>query len=138
MIDLEKVRTEAAQVLDSRLKSETRARVRKHPPRGRGKWLSAGLLPGQKYTLEIWGDAAFPPKQLLEPLVALLNPHAKPRAASRWNGQEEPTILIPTGLSTDARKPDQIRSALRMLLTALVLLDHVDLAATDISAEHPQ
>jgi hypothetical protein len=133
MIDLQKIRTEAAQVPDSRLKSETRSRMRKHPPRGRGKWLSAGLVPGQKYTLEVWGNADFPPRQLLEPLVALVNATPRPRAASRWKGQEEPTILIPTGLSADASKPDQIRSALRMLLSALVLLDHVDHATTELS-----
>ena len=138
MINLEKVRTEAAQVPDSRLKSETRARMRRHPPRERGKWLSAGLLPAGTYALEIWGDAAFRPKQLLALLVALLDPQAKPRAASGWKGNDDPTIRIPTGLSTDARKPDEIHAAQRMLLTVLILLDHLDPAATDLCAEDPQ
>jgi hypothetical protein len=132
-IDLDTIRAEAAAVPDSRLNSVTRARMRKHPPRGRGKWLSANLYPGLKYTLEIWGDAAFPPKDLLAVLEPLLQAKPKARAAAKWKQQEDATILIPTGFAATSNKPDEMRPALRMLLTALILLDHTDPTAAQIT-----
>ena len=134
LVDLENVRTEASTIPDSRLKSETRSRAGKHRPRGRGNWLSAGLYPEQKYKLEVWGHAAFPPKQLLTLLTPLLQAKPMSRAPATWRKQDDATLIISTGLPVVSTDPSDLTRALRMLLMTLIVLDRIDPTATELKA----